>query len=67
MSRDNDSKQGGPSNSDAYKHAMIRGAVMAVTTAVLTPFLGPMAPAVGVAVSLALGNSGDSGAGPDIG
>ena len=66
MSRENDPKPSGSSNPDAYKHAVIRGAVMGITSAVLAPVLGPVAPLVGAAVSLALGNSGDSGAGPDI-
>ncbi len=67
MSRGSDSKQGNSSNPNPYRNAMIRGAVMGITGAVLAPVLGPIAPVVGLAASAALGNSGDSGAGPEIG
>lgn len=66
MSRENDPKQDGSSNSDAVRNAVIRGAVMGITSAVLVPVLGPVAPFVGAAISVVLGNSDDSGAGNDL-
>lgn len=66
MSRENESKPSGSSNPDAYKNAMIRGAVMAVTSAALAPVLGPLAPAAGVAAGLLVGK-GEPDLGVEIG
>ncbi len=50
-----------------YQGSIVRGAVMALTGAVLAPVLGPLSPAVALAVGASLGGGDDAGAGPDLG